>query len=65
MKKIIALLGTLFLSTNAGAQLSLPGSIAEGKPFPDVLLPALVGGRPASIADFRGNKVVLHVFASW
>ena len=65
MKKIIALLGTLFLSTIAGAQLSLPGSIAEGEPFPEVMLPALVDGRPASIADFRGSKVALHVFASW
>ena len=65
MKRITALLGALFLSTNAGGQLSLPEPIAEGKPFPGVSLPALTDGRARSIADFRGSKVVLHVFASW
>ncbi len=65
MKTITALLGALLLSAPAGAQLSLPPSIAAGQPFPDVLLPALADGAPASIADFRGGKVVLHVFASW
>jgi hypothetical protein len=65
MKTMTALLGALVLSTNAGAQLSLPESIAEGKPFPAVVLPGLADDRPTSIADFRGSKVVLHVFASW
>lgn len=65
MKMMTALLGALVLSTNAAAQLSLPESIAEGKPFPAVVLPDLADGQPASIADFRGSKVVLHVFASW
>ena len=36
-----------------------------GHPFPDLTLPALQDGRPASIRDYRGQKVVLHVFASW
>ena len=36
-----------------------------GEPFPDLVLPSLVDGLPASIAQFRGKKVVLHVFASW
>jgi hypothetical protein len=36
-----------------------------GRPFPDLLLPALRDGKPTSLADFRGKKVVLHVFASW
>lgn len=36
-----------------------------GQPFPDLTLPALDDGRPASIRDYRGQKVVLHVFASW
>ena len=39
--------------------------IELGKPFPDLVLPALDDGRPLSIADFRGEKVVLVVFASW
>jgi hypothetical protein len=41
------------------------GPFAEGQPFPDLLLPALEDGRPTSLADFRGQKIVLHVFASW
>ena len=36
-----------------------------GQPFPDLTLPALEDGRPASIRDYRGRKVILHVFASW
>ena len=36
-----------------------------GEPFPDLLLPDAETGRPTSLADFRGRKLVLHVFASW
>ena len=39
--------------------------LAVGQPFPDLVLPALDDGRPLSVADFRGKKVVLLVFASW
>lgn len=39
--------------------------IEVGKPFPDHLFPGLVDGSPASIAQFRGKKTLLHVFASW
>ena len=35
-----------------------------GQPFPNILLPSL-DGRPMSIADFRGHKLILHIFASW
>lgn len=38
---------------------------AVGQPFPDLLLPDAVDGRPRAIADFRGRKIVAHVFASW
>ena len=36
-----------------------------GQPFPDLVLPSIEDGTPMSIADFRGQKLVLHVFASW
>lgn len=36
-----------------------------GEPFPAIALPTLEDGRPRSIADFRGQKVILHIFASW
>lgn len=39
--------------------------IEVGKPFPDLLLPTLADGRPASLASFRGKKTLLHIFASW
>ncbi len=35
-----------------------------GEPFPDLALPTLEGS-VRSISDFRGQKVILHVFASW
>ncbi len=36
-----------------------------GEVFPLVALPALEDGRPRSLADFRGQKLILHIFASW
>lgn len=36
-----------------------------GEPFPTLALPALEDGRPRSIVDFRGKKLILHIFASW
>ena len=44
-----------------------PGSALElevGQPFPDLALRTLDGG-VRRVSDFRGSKVVLHVFASW
>ncbi len=37
----------------------------EGDPFPDLALPSLADGSPTRLSDFRGTKVMLHVFASW
>lgn len=36
-----------------------------GEPFPTMAFPALEDGTPRSMAEFRGAKVILHVFASW
>ena len=36
-----------------------------GQPFPDIVLPALKNGQPGSVTDFRGQKLILHIFASW
>jgi hypothetical protein len=41
------------------------GALEVGRPFPELLLPALDTGRPMSLAEFRGRKVLLLVFASW
>ncbi len=63
-----SLLLTLLATPGAGvmAQGRFPSTGFEvGQPFPAIALPALEDGRPASLADFRGKKLLLHVFASW
>ncbi len=37
----------------------------EGQMFPTMIFPSLEGSRPGSVADFRGKKLILHIFASW
>ena len=36
-----------------------------GRPVPALTLPSISDGTPMSVADFRGRKVMLHVWASW
>jgi len=36
-----------------------------GEPAPILTLPAGASGEPMSLADFRGQKLMLHVWASW
>jgi hypothetical protein len=38
--------------------------IEAEKPWPGFYLPDLEG-KPLSVQDYRGKKVVLHIFASW
>ncbi len=40
-------------------------SFDVGSPFPAVVLPSMDGGSPLSVEDFRGRKLVLHIWASW
>ena len=42
-----------------------PFQLKTGQPFPDLVLPALADGQPSSLRQYRGQKVLLHVFASW
>ena len=65
MKAIPTALIVLLLSTASMAVADEPPSFEVGWPFPDIALPSMDDGTPMSIADFRGEKVVLHVFASW
>ncbi len=44
---------------------SRPDLFEVGRPVPPIVLPAAADGRPLSLADFRGRKTILHVFASW
>jgi len=36
-----------------------------GEAHPDFTLPSIADGKPISLAQFRGKKVVLIHFASW
>ena len=56
---------SLAMSVATGPAFAAPPDLSVGNPFPDLVLPSLDGGRAMSIADFRGKKVILHVFASW
>ncbi len=38
---------------------------AVGEIFPDLAFPSLDDGAAKRLSDFRGRKVMLHVFASW
>lgn len=53
------------LGISALAHAGEPPKILVGQPFPAIVLPSLADGEPMSIRDFRGEKVVLHIFASW
>lgn len=48
---------------SAGVSRAQP-EIAEGRPFPAIELPTLTG-ESMSIRDFQGERVILHLFASW
>ena len=54
----------LVVAFSSGGRLAAQ-AIEVGEPFPLVHLPRLDGGQPGSVADYRGKKLVLHVFASW
>ncbi len=66
MNKMQAIIsGAALLAISGMAAQAEPPKIELGKPFPDLLLPSMEDGSPTSIADFRGRKLILHVFASW
>jgi len=60
----IVMVAAVFSTADTGAQ-PAPVKLEIGMPFPDLVLPSLEDGRPVSFAEFRGQKVVLQVFASW
>lgn len=52
-------------SPGAGEPQELGNLFEVGEPFPEVALPTLDDGSLTTMAAFRGEKVILHVFASW
>ena len=39
--------------------------LSVGQPAPVLTLPSGLDGSPLSLKDFRGKKVMLHIWASW
>ena len=59
---LVVAAGALFGTTNLEAATYRP---VVGEPFPDLELPSLKDGALLSVSAFRGQKIILHVFASW
>ncbi len=53
------------IAEGATAPTSYSVEFHEGQIFPTMVFPSLRDGRPSSVADFRGKKLILHIFASW
>ena len=53
------------IAEGAAAPRSYSVEFHEGQIFPAMVFPSLRDGRPGSVADFRGKKLILHIFASW
>lgn len=56
---------SLLIGSASAAQQLPPTGFDPGRAFPTTAFPSLEDGTPMSIADFRGKRVILHVFASW
>ncbi len=62
----------LFALAALGLGVGQPSAASEvdvgtdvGDRFPSLVLPSLADGRPLAISQFRGQKILLHQFASW
>ncbi len=53
------------IAEGAAAPRSYSVEFHEGQIFPTMVFPSLPDGQPGSVADFRGKKLILHIFASW
>lgn len=60
---IITALSAIFTAPNSIC--SEPYSPVVGQSHPDFTLPNIRDGKPVSLSDFRGKKVLLIQFASW
>lgn len=63
-KRLTQLLVALGLLNLTGFTMASP-SLEIGQRFPDIVLPSLEDGSAMSIERFRGEKLLLHIFASW
>jgi hypothetical protein len=62
---LVAFTAVLVAATAVATAQTPLGRIEIGQAFPDETFPRLKDGRPASLSDYRGQRVLLLVFASW
>lgn len=60
--RFLLMAGLLAAATPAPAA---PYAPKVGQRHPDFTLPDIATGKPVSLSDFRGKKVLLIQFASW
>ena len=67
LRRVCSLLAMMISSivSVTGASAELATQTEVDKPFPNIALPSMENGSPISIEQFRGKKIILHVFASW
>ena len=65
--RLLFLLALAVIAISLGDGVAKPSSTGFkiGEPFPSQVLPSLVDEKPLSLDRFRGQKVILHIFASW
>jgi hypothetical protein len=61
-RSILAAVLSVLSAGDAGAAGYAP---AVGTRHPDFTLPNVADGKPVSLSDYRGKKVLLIQFASW
>jgi hypothetical protein len=65
MRRSVLFLVTPVLMAAAMPALAAPYAPKVGQRHPDFTLPDIATGKPASLSDFRGKKVLLIHFSSW
>jgi len=61
----VILLGSSILGALLSCAVVGAADLKSGQPFPEIVLPTLADGKPGALSQFRGNKLILHIFASW
>lgn len=60
--QIMLLVAVLFSAGLSGVRAA---DFKVGRAFPHLAFPSLENGKPTSVDSFRGNKLILHIWASW
>ena len=61
----IVLVALLVTAGHPGKAQDASSRFKVGQRFPDLVFPSIEDGRPTSLAQYGGKKVLLHIFASW